>query len=188
MLRGEWFSEIQPYLCGRRVWFMDETGVNLKLAREYARATGGTRAFGSVPKNYGMGVTLLGAMTAGGQMAALEVRGATDEAVMLVFIREVLRRVVRFGDCVVLDNLTAHKTRAVQAEFAALGVEVFYPAVFSRLESNREMLVEIENLFENDGSKRLRCIVGSRQRGTGNNHGRRYGKLVKTLRLCVAVI
>ena len=131
MLRGEWFSEIQPYLCGRRVWFMDETGVNLKLAREYARATGGTRAFGSVPKNYGMGVTLLGAMTAGGQMAALEVRGANDEAVMLVFIREVLRRVVRFGDCVVLDNLTAHKTRAVQAEFAALGVEVFYLPPYS---------------------------------------------------------
>jgi len=45
------------------------------------------------------------------------------------------------------------------------------------------MLVEIENLFDDGGSKRLRCIVGSRQRGTGNNHGEGYGKLVKTLRL-----
>ncbi len=171
------------------MWFMDETGVNLKLAREYARATGGTRAFGSVPKNNGMGVTLLGAMTAGGQMAALEVRGATDEAVMLVFIREVLRRVVRFGDCVVLDNLTAHKTRAVQAEFAALGIEVLYlPPYSPDLNPIEKCWSKIENLFEEDGSKRLRCIVGSRQRGTGNNHGRRYGKLVKTLRLCVAVI
>lgn len=130
-MRREWFSEIQPDLCGRRVWFIDETGVNLRLAREYARATGGTRAFGSVPKNYGEGVTLLGAMTASGEMAALEVRGATDEAVMLVFIREVLRQVVGFGDCVVLDNLTAHKTRAVQAEFAALGMEVFYLPPYS---------------------------------------------------------
>jgi transposase len=50
---------------------------------------------------------------------------------LLVFIREVLRRVVRFGDCIVLDNLTAHKTRAVQAEFDALGVEVFYLPPYS---------------------------------------------------------
>lgn len=130
-MREAWFSAIQPYLSGRRVWFMDETGVNLRLARGYGRAAGGTRAFGSVPKNYGEGVTLLGAMTAGGEIAALEVRGATDQAVMIAFIQEVLRRAVRFGDCIVLDNLTAHKTVKVQAEFAALGVEVFYLPPYS---------------------------------------------------------
>lgn len=82
--------------CG--LW--TRTGVNLKLAREYARATGGTRAFSSVPQNYWMGVTLLGVITASGEMAALEVCGAIVEAIVLVFIREVLRRVVRFGHCV----------------------------------------------------------------------------------------
>ena len=47
-----------------------------------------------------MGVTLLGVITASGEMAALEVCRAIVEAIVLVFIREVLRRVVRFGHCV----------------------------------------------------------------------------------------
>jgi transposase len=86
---------------------------------------------GNVPKNYGQGVTLLGAMNASGEVAALEVRGATDEQVMMVFITEVLSRTLLPGDCVVLDNLTAHKTRRVQSALAALGVEVYYLPPYS---------------------------------------------------------
>lgn len=83
------------------MWFVDETGVNLSLARMYGRAFGGTRALGNVPKNYGQAVTILGAMNRDGQIAALEVRGATDELVMLCFIREILSSVVQLGDVVV---------------------------------------------------------------------------------------
>lgn len=66
-----------------------------------------------------------------GHLATLEVRGATDELVMLFFIREILSSVMKQGDVVVLDNLTSHKTRQVQAEFAALGVEVWYLPPYS---------------------------------------------------------
>jgi hypothetical protein len=55
-------------------------------------------------------VTFLGAMNEQGIKAALEVRGATDEAVMLCFITAVLAEVVEPGDVVVLDNLSSHKT------------------------------------------------------------------------------
>lgn len=115
----------------RRVWFLDETGVNLSLARKYARSFGGNRAIGNVPKNYGQGVTILGAINGDGQLATLEVRGATDEQVMLVFINEILSQVLSPGDYLVLDNLTAHKTRRVQAALAALGVEVWYLPPYS---------------------------------------------------------
>ena len=66
-----------------------------------------------------------------GITAALEVRGATDEEVMLSFIKEVLAAVSRPGDVVVLDNLSSHKTRRVQAAFAALGEEVWYLPPYS---------------------------------------------------------
>ena len=89
------------------------------------------RAFGNAPKNYGAGVTVLGAMRRDGQLATLEVRGATDELVMLAFIRKILSAVMRKGDAVVLDNLSSHKTRKVQDEFAALGVEVWYLPPYS---------------------------------------------------------
>ena len=130
-LRTEWKTEQQVRLKRRRVWFIDQMGVNRALTRAYARALGGARAVGSVPKNYGESVTFLGAMNERGIKAALEVRGATDEAVMLCFITEILAEVVELGDVVVLDNLSSHKTKRVQAAFAALGVEVWYLPPYS---------------------------------------------------------
>ena len=130
-MRLIWQKQIQPELEKQTVWFLDETGVNLSLARQYARSRKGSRAFGDIPKNYGEGVTLLGAIKADGTIAALEVRGATDELVMLAYIQEVLSQFVSAGDSIVLDNLTAHKTVKVQAAFAALGVKVYYLPPYS---------------------------------------------------------
>jgi transposase len=130
-MRNHWRRHRQRRLKRRSVWFLDETGVNLSLGRSFGRAAGGARAFGNTPKNYGAGVTVLGAMRGDGQLATLEVRGATDELVMLFFIREILSLVLKKGDVVVLDNLTSHKTRQVQDEFAALGVEVWYLPPYS---------------------------------------------------------
>ena len=130
-LRVAWEREKQAALAGRRVWFLDETGVSLWLARTHARAYCGARAFGFVPKNYGESVTVLGALNTSGQIAAMEVRGATNEAVMLAFINEVLSKAVSPGDVVVLDNLSAHKTAKVQAAFAALAVEAWYLPPYS---------------------------------------------------------
>ena len=130
-LRQEWRIEQEVRLKKRRVWFIDQMGVNRALTRAYARAPGGARAVGTAPKNYGESVTFLGAMNEEGIKAALEVRGATDETVMLTFIQEVLAEAVEAGDVVVLDNLSSHKTLLVQAAFAALAVEVFYLPPYS---------------------------------------------------------
>jgi transposase len=131
LLRKHWLTQTQPDLNKRRIWFLDETGVNLSLSREYARSFKGSRAAGNKPKNYGDSVTLLGAINEDGTIAALEVRGSTDETVILAFIKEILSKVLSLGDCVVLDNLSSHKTNKVQAAFAALGVEVYYLPPYS---------------------------------------------------------
>lgn len=130
-LRTHWRRHRQRSLRRRTVWFLDETGVNLSLARSFGRRLGGRRAFGHTPKNYGAGITVLGAMRRDGQLASLEVRGATDEIVMLTFIEEILSLVMEKGDVVVMDNLTSHKTRKVREAFAALGVEVCYLPPYS---------------------------------------------------------
>lgn len=130
-LRRHWQRHRHRRLKRRSVWFIDETGVNLSLARSFGRAAGGSRAYGNVPKNYGAGITILGAMRRDGTLAALQVRGATDELVMLTFIKEVLTEVIEKGDVVVLDNLTSHKTQKVRAAFAELGVEVWYLPPYS---------------------------------------------------------
>lgn len=75
LLRQIWSLETQPQLSKRRIWFLDETGLNLSLAREYARSVKGARALGNKPKNYGDSATLLVAINQNGVSAALQVRG-----------------------------------------------------------------------------------------------------------------
>jgi transposase len=130
-MRVQWKRRRQPKLRRRSVWFLDETGVNLSMARSFGRSFGGQRVYADVPKNYGASVTILGAMQRDGRLATLEVRGATDELVMLFFIREILSSMMKPGDVVVLDNLTSHKTCRVREAFAALGVELWYLPPYS---------------------------------------------------------
>jgi hypothetical protein len=81
-----------------------------------------------VPKNYGAGAIILGAMRRDERLASMEVRGATDELVMEFFIDEILSSVLERGDVVVLDNLSSHKTQDLQAALDALGVEFWLSA------------------------------------------------------------
>jgi transposase len=111
--------------------FIDETGVNLAMARHYGRAKRGHRAIGTVPKNYGLSVTLIGAIDAHGLVATLSFRGATDTSAMTVYLKEVLLPELKRGDCVVWDNLAVHKTRAVQELFREAGVELLFLPPYS---------------------------------------------------------
>ena len=159
ILRVEWQRQ-QPDLKRRKLWFLDETGVNLSLARSFGRAFGGQRAMGNVPKNYGSGVTVLGAMRDDGQLATLEVHGATDELVMLAFIREILTPVLKKGDLVVMDNLTSHKTQQVQQAFAELEVEVLYlPPYSPDLNPSEKMWSKVKALLRSAEARTFEQLI-----------------------------
>ena len=74
----------------KHIIFIDETGVNLSFARRYGRAKAGARAIGSVLKNYGSSISLIGAIDQSGLIASFTVPGATNTQVMVVFLTELL--------------------------------------------------------------------------------------------------
>lgn len=97
------------------------------------------RAVGSVPKNYGECVSLIGGIDRSGLIAGFAVRGATDTEAMLVFLREILLPVLKPGDCVVRDNLSVYKTRAAERLFEKAEVELLFPPPYSPDLNPREM-------------------------------------------------
>lgn len=101
------------------------------MARRFGRAQGGKRALGAIPKNYGEGVSLIGALDATGLIAGLSFRGALDTAAMLKFLSAVLLPLLQSGDVVVLDNLAVHKTSAVRAEFERAEIELLFLPPYS---------------------------------------------------------
>ena len=111
----------------RRLVFLDETGSNVTMTRHRARARRGQPAYGSVPLNRGKNLTVVGAVRAdGGLVAWRAMDGAMTGARFLAFVVEALIPVLSPGDVLVLDNLSAHKTRAVREALAEAGVGALY--------------------------------------------------------------
>jgi transposase len=130
-LRREWKEAKQPELSGKRIFFLDETGVTTALTRLYGRAFGGKRAFGNAPKNYARQINILSALSHTGVAASLAVTGSVDSIVMSIFVREVLLPVLKPGDVVVMDNYSVHKTRRVLDEFERAQVVVEFLPPYS---------------------------------------------------------
>lgn len=129
-LRARW-RQTRRRLDPRQLIFVDESGLNLALTRLYARAPRGVRAVGSVPQNYGQSLTVLAALDCQGIRAALLVPGATDRAVFLTFLQQVLGPQLRTGTTVVMDNLTAHKGSAVAEAIRKAGAQLAYLPPYS---------------------------------------------------------
>lgn len=96
------------------------------MTRRYGRSPRGERAYGEAPRNYGRNVTLLAALTLGGITAALQVEMATTREVFEAFIEQILVPVLRPGQVVLMDNLSAHRRSKAEAMIEAVGARVCY--------------------------------------------------------------
>ena len=126
------FAEAQPALDAASLVFVDECGVNVKLARSHGRAHRSQRAQGRVPAAWGRNTTLTGAMTAAGLLVLdRRVGGGTTKACFLAFVAEVLVPALRPGQVVVLDNLNAHRAPEVSEAIRAAGCSVLFVPPYS---------------------------------------------------------
>jgi transposase len=111
--------------------FVDESGVNRAMTRLYARSPPGSRAYGTAPRNWGENVSILSALCRHGPLASMSVNGATDGAVFLTYLGEVLVPKLWKGAVVVMDNLRAHKVKGVREAIEAAGARLLYLPPYS---------------------------------------------------------
>lgn len=76
------------------------------------------RVVGSVPRNDGPTVILLGALGLTGLDALMTVDGVTDGEGLHTLVEQVLGATLWPGDIVVIDNLGAHKVAGIQEAVA----------------------------------------------------------------------
>jgi transposase len=79
----------------------------------------------------GKNTTLLAALMPGGLPASMVVEGATDTAVMTVFVEQVLAPQLLPGQVVVWDNLNVHKARHLTTLIEGCGCEVLFLPPYS---------------------------------------------------------
>jgi transposase len=127
--RAEVMGQVDP----DRLVFLDESGLDTRLTRAYARAPRGRRAAGRVPGGNWRRPTVLGAMARDGLVAVMTVAAATSTAVFLSSIEGMLIPALhaRPEALVAMDNLAPHKAASVRAALDRAGLEHRYLPAYS---------------------------------------------------------
>ena len=101
------------------------------MTRLYARGTGGRRIHEARPGGHWKIMTILGAMSLNGMVATMTIEEPTDTDIFLAYVEHLLYPVLKTGDVVVMDNLSAHKAPAVCEWIEKAGAEVLYLPPYS---------------------------------------------------------
>ena len=107
--------------------FVDETGITTAMTRLYARAPRNERARGWAPCGHWRRLTVLGALSGDGMIAAMSIQAATTTRVFLAFLRAVLVPELRRrhpNATVLMDNLPAHKPKTVETVLTEAGFKL----------------------------------------------------------------
>jgi len=101
------------------------------MTRLRARAVGGRRIQEATPGGHWKIMTILGAMSQNGIVAAMTIEEPTDGPIFLGYIEQVLCPALKPGDVVAMDNLSSHKVAGVRELIEAAGAEVLYLPPYS---------------------------------------------------------
>src|SRR5688572_12935909 len=104
------------------------------MVRSYARSPRGERARAAVPHGRWRRLTVIGALGLGGMAGAMTIEAATSGAVFAAFLDQVLLpelRATKPDAVLVMDNLAAHKTRAVRDLLERSGLAYRYLPPYS---------------------------------------------------------
>ena len=92
--------------------FLDETGTNTKMTREYGRSLRGQRLKGTAPFRRWGNQTLIAGLSCDGIVAPWVISGAMDRDAFDTYVEKVLIPELDPGSVVILDNLATHKSDA----------------------------------------------------------------------------
>jgi transposase len=110
--------------------FGDETGITAAMTRLHARAPRNEPARGAAPCGHWRRLTVPGALSGEGVVAAMSLAAATTTKVFLAFPRAVLVPGLRRphpGATVPRDNLSAHQPRAIETTLTEAGLKLLSP-------------------------------------------------------------
>ena len=111
--------------------FIDETGLNTKMARLHGRCPMGQRCLSAVPHGHWQSSTFIAALRHESIAAPFLVEGPVDAEVFTAYLEQVLCPQLREGDTLILDNLATHKIQNVRRLLSARGVGLRYLPPYS---------------------------------------------------------
>ena len=111
--------------------FLDESGVNIDIARRYRRVKNKNRVHNYVLRNTPKKTTLVSSVRLDGTQAYEFFQGSLNGENFLDYVKNTLVPTLKKGDIVVTDNLSCHKVKGVREVIEQAGASVLYPPPYS---------------------------------------------------------
>ncbi len=140
--------------------FLDETGVNTKMARLYGWAPVGERCKDSVPFGHWKTMTFIAGLRLSGMTTPWVLDGPMDGEAFRVYARHVLAPTLKRGDVVVLDNLPCHKVAGIREAIVERHAQIFYLPPYSPDMNPIEMaFAKLKALLRQEPARTIDALV-----------------------------
>jgi transposase len=108
----------------RRLFYLDESGAQTNLLRLYGRAPRGERLVDTAPAGHWSSLTMICALLYDRVAAPMVIEGAMNQLTFQGYVDWLLVPELRPGDTVIMDNLSCHKSAAIEASIEATGAKL----------------------------------------------------------------
>lgn len=111
--------------------YVDETGFDAPLIRDYAYAKVGQRIIGERTGKRFARTSLIAGLKEGQAIAPMEFKGYCNTDVVLTWVKELLIPSLKPGDVVIWDNATFHKSHQFVEAFEQAGIGLLFLPPYS---------------------------------------------------------
>ena len=111
--------------------FIDESGANLGMTNDYARAEGGERAIAPKPFDTGSKFSIIGAIALTGIVAMMYIESAVNCTIFKGYLKKFLIPKLRPGKFVIFDNVSFHKSEEIVGLINSTGAKVVFLPPYS---------------------------------------------------------
>ncbi len=111
--------------------FLDEFGAHLGMTRLFGRAEPGQRVVEATAGYSGTPYTVVAALGVSGVSAPMILEGAMNQQIFESYVESELAPTLKAGDIVIMDNLSAHKSRQARQCIEARGARLEFLPPYS---------------------------------------------------------
>jgi transposase len=156
--RALW-REGQGFLDPARLVFLDETGVNTRMARRYGRCPEGERLICKEPLIGWKAMTFVAALRIDGMTAPFTLDGPMNGSWFLTYVEKILVPTLQPGDIVVMDNLPAHKVAGVREAIERAGVRLLYlPSYSPDFNPIEQAFAKLKNILRSIAARTVQTV------------------------------
>jgi transposase len=139
---------------------VDESSTtNIALTPRYARAPRGERAYAKAPRNWGKNITLISSITLSGMGPSMSIEGSSDTESLSLYMREILAPRLEFGQIILMDNLSVHKSKWVRELIEERGCHLWLlPSYSPDLNPIEEAFSKVKNRLRKAKARTLQSL------------------------------